>query len=44
MSLPHLDNECQQSDNGFWPCILGNVGGKLSQTSINQVLAAFIGG
>jgi hypothetical protein len=40
--LPHFDNERQQSDNDFWSWMLGNLGGKWSQTSINEVLPAFI--
>jgi hypothetical protein len=43
LSLPHLDNERQQSDNDFWSEILGNLGGKQLQTSITEVFAACIG-
>jgi len=42
-SLPYPANECQQSINGIWSCILGNLTGDWLQTAISQVLAAFGG-
>jgi len=42
-SLFHLDNEHQWSINNFSSCIMGNLCGAGSQTSINKVLAASIG-
>jgi len=42
-SLPHAENETQQSVNNFWSCIMGNLSGAWLQTFINEVLAALIG-
>jgi hypothetical protein len=42
-SLPHLENERQQSINNFGSCIIGNMSGALSKVSINNDMAAFIG-
>jgi len=42
-SVPHSENESQQSVNDFWHCILGNLSGDWLQTSLNEVLAAFRG-
>jgi hypothetical protein len=42
-SLPHHTNECQQSVNDFWLCIIGNQSCELLHSDIYAVLAAFIG-
>ena len=42
-SLPHFENECQQSINEFYSCIVSNMSGTWSQTSIRKQLAVYIG-
>ena len=42
-SLPHLDIERQRGVNDYWSCILGNLCGAWSQTSINNKLVALVG-
>jgi hypothetical protein len=42
-SLPHSENECQQTMNDFWLFILSNLCGDWLQPSINELLAAFRG-
>jgi len=42
-SLPHHGNECQQSVNDFWSCILRNLCGHRLQIVITKVLASSIG-
>ena len=42
-SVPHPGNDCQQSVNDFWSCILGNLSGDWLQIFIKEVLAIFIG-
>jgi len=42
-SLPHPENECQQSANSFGCCIFGNQGIALIFTFIMEILTALIG-
>jgi len=42
-SLPHPGNECQQSVNHFWSCILGNLSGNWLQIVITEVEASLNG-
>jgi len=42
-SLPHLENECQQSINDFWLLILGNLRGACLQSGIKNMLSASLG-
>ena len=42
-SLPHHENERQQSVNNFGSCIIGNMSGAWSKVSINKDMAAFMG-
>jgi len=42
-SLPHHENERQQSINDVWCCILANLSGDWLQTFINELLPTFIG-
>jgi hypothetical protein len=42
-SLPHPENEHQQSVNDFWFCIIGNQSCEWLWAFINGVLAAFVG-
>jgi len=42
-TLPHQENECQQSVNNFWLCILGNQGIMRIFELITELLNAFIG-
>ena len=41
-SLPHHENERQQSVNDSWPHIMGNLVGDRLHIVINELLAAFI--
>ena len=41
-SLPHLENECQQSVNNIWSCFLGNHTADRLQSVIKEFSAAFI--
>ena len=43
VSMPHPENERQQSVDDFWSCIFSNLSGDWLQTFINDLLAAFIG-
>jgi len=40
-TLPHPENDYQQSVKDFWLCIMGTVSGDWLWTSMNDVLAAF---
>jgi hypothetical protein len=42
-SVPHLESKCPGNVNVFRLCILGNLEGTWSQTSLYEELAAFIG-
>jgi len=42
-SLPHHENERQQSINDFGSCIIGNMTGAWSEVSIYKDIAAFMG-